>query len=370
MKEDPVKITEKLVSLKSYGGADEPFAYIKELLESAGADVQVVESEGVKNIHATIGKGTAEIGFNGHYDTVPPGDDWARDPLQPTIKEGRLYGLGSTDMKGGLGAMMSAFLEMAELDPDIKVVLQAVGDEEMRGLHGTKVLVEKGLYARRMFIGEPSGDNIANEHKSVLSIKATMLGKSAHGSRVYAGENAILKMANALERMSDEKVLYLTCKDEDEVLAVSTCNVGNISGGKAANIVPAECSAELDIRTPREKDPQEVIDYLEGIFDRIEIEYRSNGMYTPPDNEFVQTTVEEASKVFDRKVPLACALGACDGRFFSNHDIATVKGGPCGFDEKGERMLHRKDEFVPVDKVYKWTEAYKGIIRKYLAEVG
>lgn len=365
MKEDPVKITEKLVSLKSYDGADEPFGYIKELLESVGAEITIVEHGGVKNIHAEIGSGEPVIGFNGHYDTVPPEGDWERNPLQPTIKDGKLYGLGATDMKGGLAGMLSAFLELSELDLKKKAIFQAVGDEERAGSHGTKVLVERKLFAKRMFIGEPSGQSISNEHKSLLLVRAGMRGKSAHGSRVYTGSNAILKMARALQLLTEERFVRLTCQKEEIYDAVS-CNVGKIWGGKASNIIPAECWVDLDIRLPREKDPQDILDYLERHFDETSVTHRSNGMYTPPEDEFVQASLQAASEAFGKEIKLRCALGACDGRYYTKLDIPTVKGGPCGIDDKGERTLHRKNEFVPLDEILRWKKVYYDIALRYL----
>ncbi len=368
MKEDPVKITEKLISLKSYDGADEPYPYIKELLESAGAEVEVIVHEGITSIHAEIGQGDAVIGFNGHYDTVPPEGDWTRDPLQPTVKDGRLYGLGSTDMKGGLAGMMSAFMELADYELDGKAIFQAVGDEETYGLHGTRMLVRDKKFAKRMFIGEPSGMSLSNEHKSVMMVKVGMYGKSAHGSRVYAGSNAILKMARALQRLSQGKLLRTTCQKEEIYDAVS-CNVGIIEGGKAVNIIPANCYSQLDVRLPRTYDPQEILDYLSNHFDEIEVLHRSNGMYTPPGDEFVRNSLRIARETFDEKIPLRMGLGACDGRYFTKMGIPTVKGGPCGIDEKGERMLHRKDEWVPVDEIHKWREIYFHTALRYLHNV-
>lgn len=368
MKEDAVKITEKLISLKSYDGADEPYHYIKELLESAGARVEEIEYEGIKSIHAEIGKGDAEIGFNGHYDTVPPEGDWTRDPLQPTIKDGRLYGLGSTDMKGGLAGMMSAFMELADYEIEGKAIFQAVGDEETYGLHGTRMLVREKKFAKRMYIGEPSGLSIDNEHKSVMMVRTKMHGKSAHGSRVYAGTNAILKMARALQRISHGKLLRTSCQKEEIYDSVS-CNIGMINGGKAVNIVPAECYADLDIRMPRTHDPQDILDYLSNHFDETQVMHRSNGMYTPAGDEFVRNSLRIARETFGEKIPLRMGLGACDGRYFTKMDIPTVKGGPCGIDESGERMLHRKDEWVPVEQLQKWREIYFHTALRYLHNI-
>jgi acetylornithine deacetylase/succinyl-diaminopimelate desuccinylase-like protein len=90
-------------------------------------------------------------------------------------------------------------------------------------------------------------------------------------------------------------------------------------------------------------------------------------MYTPPDDEFVKTSLKIAKKTFKRDISLRVGLGACDGRYFTKLNIPTIKGGPCGIDEKGERMLHRKDEWVPIDEIEKWSQIYLDTAKKYLA---
>jgi acetylornithine deacetylase/succinyl-diaminopimelate desuccinylase-like protein len=364
-KMDPIIIAEELIKRKSYDYADEPFEYIKELLESCGAEVQVIESEGIKSIHAEIGEGEPEIGFNGHYDTVPPGKDWTMNPLKPKIDKGKLYGLGATDMKGPLGAMLAAFWELSNMDLPIKIIFQAVGDEEIGGFNGSRVLVEKGLYAKRMVIGEPSRESVENEHKGGLLILAKMHGKSAHASRIFAGRNAIMRMVRALSDISDESSFIKTKVTREETDSSITMNVGSIEGGEAHNVVPSACSVKLDIRYPRLTKVDDIIGYLEDKFDEVVVEYRTQSMYTPPDDELVQKSLELARAYIDDTISIRAGFGACDGRYFTDKNIPTVKMGPCGIDEMGFRVLHQKNEFVPVEDLYKWKEVYKHIALHY-----
>jgi succinyl-diaminopimelate desuccinylase len=364
---DPVKIARDLISLKSYDGADEPFNYIKGLLEAHGATVKKIESDGIKNIHATIGEGKAEIGFNGHYDTVPPGEDWSMDPLKPVVKDGRLYGLGASDMKASVAAMLVAYLELAQEEVPGKIVFQAVGDEEVGGENGTKVLVEKGLYAKRMIVGEPSGDSIGYAHKGVLRGELVTHGKSAHGARAYAGDSAVLKMIGIINRMWYDNFLKMKCTEEHAREAI-TCNIGYIKGGGVVNVVPSRCSVGLDIRIPYDQDIDAVERYIAQISggdSTLNVQRRARGMYTEPDNEFVLTCQKIARRVLNKGVKLSYALGACDGRYFTYKNIPTVKMGVCGFDEEGNRMLHRKDEFVAVKDIRTWKEIFKEVAFYY-----
>ncbi|MBU0532479.1 ArgE/DapE family deacylase [Candidatus Micrarchaeota archaeon] len=364
---DPVKITQDLIALKSYDGADGPFFYIKELLETSGIEMSIIESNGVKNIHATIGEGEAEIGFNGHYDTVPPGTGWETDPLEPVIKGGELYGLGATDMKGGLAAMLVAYLELAEEDLSRKVILQVVGDEEKGGEHGTRTLIERGLYAKRMVIGEPSGEGIAYAHKGLVRADVKTFGKRAHGSRLYAGDSAVLRAIRIINKIAEDKILILKAT-RDESVNLKTCNIGLFRGGETINVIPEECYFGLDIRVPVNEDMENVVKYLESLMDeksKVEISMKIKGMYTAPDHELVVNAKEVAERVLERKLELRIKLGGCDGHFFTEKNIPTISMGPTGYDENGNKVIHRSNEHVGMKSIKEWKDAYKALALHY-----
>jgi len=360
---DPIRIAKELIALKSYDDDDEPVAYMEGLLEATEAEVELVECNGIKNIHAVIGEGEAELGFNGHYDTVPPGRGWIKDPLKPVVEDGKLYGLGATDMKGGLACMLSAFVELARMDLPIKIVLQAVGDEEAGGERGTKALVEKKLYAKRMIIGEPGGETVSYGHKHILRTDITTKGKTAHGSRIYAGDNAIVRAARLIRRISDDRVLRMEASKEESP-DIKTCNIGYIRGGEAINSVPAECLLGLDIRIPSEENIDDAEEYLKSILDdksEIKITMKAKGMYTPPDHELIVTSKEISEEVLKKEMILKLKLGGCDGRHFTEKNIPTAVMGPTGTDEKGNRMMHRSDEYVETKDLLLWKEIYKNM---------
>ncbi|MBD3210578.1 ArgE/DapE family deacylase [Candidatus Micrarchaeota archaeon] len=364
---DEIKVAKKLVSLKSYDNADEPFGYIKELLESEGIKVRTITSDRVRNLHAETGKGKKEIGFNGHYDTVPPGSGWKTDPLSPTVKDGKLYGLGATDMKGGLAAMLAAFIELSKKELPIRVVFQAVGDEEIGGENGTKALVSKGLFAKRMVIGEPSGPRLEHAHKGVLRIEIRTSGKRAHGARLYAGDNAILRAIKIINHIDRDNVLKLKAtKKQSE--KVTTCNIGYFIGGMTANVVPESCRFSLDIRVPAGENMDEIIDYLGHLLDeksRMKVLLRFNPMHTPSDDELVVTTKEIMEKYMGQNVRLRTKLGACDGHRFTSKGIPAVAVGPCAFDDKGNKVLHTIDEYIETDKIKLWKNIYKELALHY-----
>jgi succinyl-diaminopimelate desuccinylase len=364
---DAVKITQDLIALKSYDGEDKPFDYIKDLLESSGIKTRTVSSNGVRNLYCEIGKGEKELGFNGHYDTVPPGEGWTTDPLKPTIKKGRLYGLGATDMKGGLAAMIAAFIELSKEKLPIKVILQVAGDEEQGGENGSTALVKKGLVAKRMVVGEPSGPMIEHAHKGVLRVEIECRGKSAHGARIYAGDNAVLRAVRIVNRIATDSVLHVKAtKKQSE--KVTTCNVGYLYGGHTSNVVPSKCVFSLDIRIPEDESMDDVIHYLKGILDeksQMRVTLRCTPMYTPPDNELVLNSKRIVEEALNTSIGLRTKLGACDGHLFTDMGIPTVAIGPAAFDRKGNKVLHTTDEYVEVSKIKIWKEIYKRLAHYY-----
>jgi succinyl-diaminopimelate desuccinylase len=174
-------------------------------------------------------------------------------------------------------------------------------------------------------------------------------------------------MVAIINRIWYDNFLKMKCSEEHAEKAI-TCNIGYVKGGGAVNVVPSQCVVGLDIRIPHEHDIDSVERYLRQIAGEdssLEMIRRSEGMYTPPDNEFVLTCQKKARKVLNKGVKLSYALGACDGRYFTYKDIPTVKMGVCGFDQNGNRMLHRKDEFVAIEDIRDWKEIFKDVALYY-----
>jgi acetylornithine deacetylase/succinyl-diaminopimelate desuccinylase-like protein len=263
--------------------------------------------------------------------------------------------------------MLAAYIELSKEDLPFKVLMQVVGDEEKGGANGTAALVKKGVLARRMIIGEPSGPMIEHAHKGVLRIEIKTIGKSGHGARIYAGDNAVLRAVRIINRIATDSVLHVKAtKKQSE--KVTTCNVGFIHGGHTSNIIPDRCKFLLDIRIPEDERMDDVIHYVRGILDEkshMEITLRSEPMHTPIDNELVVTSRAIAESVLKERIGLRTKLGACDGYLFTKRGIPTVAMGPAAFDKKGNKVLHTTDEYVDVKSVTAWKEIYKRLVLHY-----
>jgi acetylornithine deacetylase len=181
-----------------------------------------------------------------HQDTVPT-DNMTIDPFAPRIEDGRLYGRGACDIKGGLAAMLAAFARIVREKPKgaANVIMACSVDEEHTGL-GAKRLAET-LKADMAVVAEPTQLNIVHAHKGISRWKLIVTGRSCHSSAPEQGVNAIYRMARiliAIEKYADE----LRTSRTDPLLGPPTMSVGRIEGGTSVNTVPDRCTIEIDRR--------------------------------------------------------------------------------------------------------------------------
>jgi succinyl-diaminopimelate desuccinylase len=182
--------------------------------------------------------------LSGHLDTVPIGAvPWSRDPFAGEIDGDRLWGRGSTDMKGGIAAMVVAFERLSARNASAPVTLALTASEET-GCQGAASIVDKIGAVGALVIAEPTSESAAISHKGVLWLRLRALGKAAHGSKPELGENAIDRLIAGLAAIRGV-VLEATAHP---VMGPVTANVGTIAGGVATNIVPDSCEATLDLR--------------------------------------------------------------------------------------------------------------------------
>ena len=210
----------------------------------------------------------AELAIVCHTDTVPYGTTWS-DATNLIDKDGMLHGCGACDVKGFLACMLATVstLDLPKLRHQVCLVFTS--DEEI-GCRGARFLLErKALRARYAIVGEPTSLTPARAGKGYCLANVKVKGKAAHSAFPEAGRSAIFAAAQPLqeiETMAEELKL-------EKNLAFSppwtTLNVGEIRGGTAKNVIPAECSFLLEWRPIPEQQPGHVLDRLQKIIDRI-----------------------------------------------------------------------------------------------------
>jgi acetylornithine deacetylase/succinyl-diaminopimelate desuccinylase family protein len=277
--DEVVRFARRLVSTPSEnpGGTEDAVAGVAvEILEDLGGTPEIVRGEeGRPSVVARFGNGDRPaLAWNGHLDVVPAGDPstWRHPPFGAEVVDGTLIGRGAADMKGGIASALGAVSAIRRSGVGLagRLDLHLAADEELAGLHGTKVLLERGLLDQdAAIVGEATDLNLALAERGGAWITATARGRAAHGSTPHLGVSAITSMARFLLRI-DEVLPDL----EHPLVGRPTVNAAMIQGGSAPNVVADRCVVEIDRRiVPGETEPEEVLQPFERLADTIRAEH-------------------------------------------------------------------------------------------------
>ncbi len=307
---------------------------------------------------------------NGHTDVVPAlAAGWEHDPFDPIAKDGRLYGRGGADMKGGVAAAICALdtLNAAGYERSCDIVFQFVADEERGGALGTRTLMEKGLLrGDACIVPEPTSLAVSVAERGLLQGEILIKGRPGHGSRPREGVSAIEHAAQI--------VLALHAADYGEVqhplLGAPTANIGTLHGGSAVNIVAEEARVGFDRRllpgTSLDKavaSLRQRIDAagLGGIDYQIEIDDYGEGSEMSPENPFAELVKNCVLRVRG-VVPATIGMTfTTDARFLRNQGgIPAVVCGPGDI-----AQAHSIDEWVDINQLVDATAAYAELFRSF-----
>ncbi|MFY9140529.1 MAG: M20 family metallopeptidase [Thermacetogeniaceae bacterium] len=189
------------------------------------------------------------LAYLGHMDTVPSGPGWTYDPFGGIIKEGKLYGRGAADMKGGLAAILMTLsnLALSGQKPKHDFLVCATIDEEGPGMLGAVDLVKKNYIDNNTLVvaTEPTGNELHIFHKGLVWYEICVKGKNAHAGNPEQGVDAVYGMSLLLTTLKKhlQKLNY-----NHPILGRPSLTCAKIRGGLKTNIVPAECIAEIDLR--------------------------------------------------------------------------------------------------------------------------
>jgi len=249
-----VELTKRLVRAQSMNPpGNEMLAseVVTDFLDEAGIKyVEQKVTDSRQNVVATLKGRTSSTSllFTGHLDVVPPGDErlWSKDPFCGDEADGLIYGRGSTDAKGSLGAMLCAFEAIVESGIELSgdLIFVAVIGEETDNLGIKHLLGKSNIRPSMALVGEPTQLRVANSHKGIARFNIHIRGKSAHASLPSRGANAISGMAKVVLGLDD-----LASRLRGEALVGHpTIVVTTIKGGIKDNVVPPNCSITVDRR--------------------------------------------------------------------------------------------------------------------------
>lgn len=310
--------------------------YIQQILERKGFKLEYKTKCLIMSI-----KEKCNLGFLGHTDTVQSGSDWIYNPLELKEKDGKLYGLGICDMKGGIAAILKAVLDIDwnKLSSGIKLFFTY--DEEI-GFEGIKEINKLNMeMPENMIIGEPTNNEIMNGSKGLLEFKIDFQGKSAHSSNPEKGINAIEKCIKFLDEL---KKFYNDLRLENDnrfEIPFTTMNIGKIYGGKNINIVPNSCIVDIDFRPIKNEHKTKIFEEVNRLKEKYEFEYKILNYIKPfiPESEKSKTTnfITEAS-------------------FIQSKNRYILGTGPIN--------AHEANEYITVESLEKLVEQYKQIIKE------
>lgn len=360
------------------GGTEDEVADVAMgILTDLGADIRLVRSEERRpSVVARIGSGgRPHLAWNGHLDTVPAGDvsTWSSGPFEGAVVDDRLVGRGACDMKGPIASALAAVagLRRAGLSLAGTLVMHLVADEELAGIHGTRVLRDQRLLDQdAAVVGEPSEMQIALAERGGAWVTAVARGKAAHGSQPDRGINAILTMSRFLLRLSE-----VLPDRVHPLVGGPTVNVALVAGGSAPNVVPDRCEVEIDRRIlPGEDDPEEVLAPFRRLVEDLVAERPDTSIEISLKDwtEAAETTGDTAIAALVRDAiaaetgsppPFVGFTGITDARFYINDaGIPTVIAGPGSLS-----LAHTANESIGVDELVAAARAYA---RTFVGYVG
>jgi len=403
-----VRLLERLISVPTVNPPGENYGRMAELLrnelESLGLRVEVhrVPDEVVERHYPwarghpryiviarlSSGRPGPVLHFNGHYDVVPPGQGWSMDPFRPVVRDGKVYGRGASDMKGGIASVIGAVRALLEAGWEPargSLELSFTPDEETGGETGVRYMLEKGL-ARpsHAVVAEPSTTGrIWIGSRGAVWARVRVHGKQAHGSAPWLGLNAFEAMAEIAVWLRHRYIPRLAERrtdlpmDDPRAASPTLTMGGEVRGGAKTNIVPGFYEFSLDRRTIPGEDPDEVERELREAVERaaretgllsqgyrveLVVDGKASATTLPPDHPFVEQLAATVKEVLGIEPLRTICIGGLDTRYFQERGVAALTYGP-----GGAAVAHMPDEYVPISELEGAARVYAALAAKMLA---
>lgn len=376
-----IELAKQVIEIPSVSGNEKQvMEHARKLLEDMGVHVEVLGSEDRPIIYACINpEAEKQIIFNGHLDVVPIAkpDAWTKDPWNPIVEEGKLYGRGSSDMKSSCAAMIHLLEILKDMDIPLSVGVHLVPDEERGATAGSKIVVDKivaGELRRPDYavIGEQSNLQVRVAERGMFGYQVKFYGRAAHtaASRV-TGINAIAKASKgvlALEHHIDKF---------HEWIGHPMQSVNIIQAGTVSNQVPAECTITVDRRLIIGETADDVVAEVTADLNKAgegDPDWKwelvapkdadGNWQYTPanytnPESELGQAFMKAVKAGIGENPELYVTwAGSTDGRLYRQAGIQTIGFGPQG------AGAHGPDEFVYIDSLIKTAKVWVAVVHE------
>jgi acetylornithine deacetylase len=319
------------------------------------------------NLIATLGSGPGGLVLAGHTDTVPYDEGrWQHDPFRLTEQNNRLYGLGTSDMKGFFALAIEAAKTFATQPLAQPLIILATADEES-SMDGAKALVELGRpQARYAVIGEPTGLRPVNAHKGIMMEGITLTGQSGHSSDPSLGVSALEGMHRVIgDLLSWREQLQSQHHDPRFSVPVPTLNLGHIHGGDNPNRICGCCTLHIDLRPLPGMELDDLRDTLNRRLHTLLGESRlgwevhrlfegTPSLHTPDTSAIVQAAKKLTGH--DSEAVAFCT----EGPYLNALGMETIILGPGDI-----AQAHQPDEYLALDRLQPTVELLQGLIRRF-----
>jgi len=412
----------QIQSVNPPGGETEVAIYLKSVFDEHQIPNEIIESSpGRGSFFAYLGEGERSLLYTAHIDVVPVSDDWRFAPFSGEIKDGFVYGRGTLDCKGLVAAEAYAMIQLAKSGKlDGRLIFVAGADEEAGSKFGVEYLVEnyKDKLMADFAINEGGreplkiGDKICHfpqiGEKGVCWMKLKTKGVSTHGSLPMFGDNAVIKMAEVIKKLSEyqpgitlvpevkqliqgitqlegldtdineENIDQILTKLKDRFLAGyltattrMTVSPNVVHGGAKTNIIPDSCEAEVDIRVLPGQDEKYIADQLSSAIGNLEqeiIQFHAP-TFSTTDSEYYRLFQDTMKESLGDIIILPCiSTGATDSRFLREIGI------PCYgismmtlyWDDEMRQAVHGKNERLDIDSLKLKSDFLIKLARRYL----
>jgi acetylornithine deacetylase len=377
-----VEILDRLIAFESLPGQSnlDLIAYIRDYLAAADVESYLsLDDTGTRaNLHAWIGPAVdGGVVLNGHTDVVPvDGQAWTSDPFQLTRRDGRLYGRGTTDMKGFLAVVLAALPELVAADLQRPIILVLTYDEEI-GTVGAPSAVASLLATQPrpeiVIVGEPTSMEVVNAHKGVRAWTTTVEGLDGHSSQPQYAANAVAALARIATYIDDLATLHRErAADPRFTPPYTTFNLATVHGGQAINIIPRRAELTWEYRPVPADDSDALRDEVERfaraeVLPRLraatgvgEITFRSDAAAKGLDAEVNGPAERLVRELTGYDGPGRTVPFGTDGGHFQVAGLSTVVCGPGSIDQ-----AHQPDEWIEVAQL----DACAGFVDRLLAHL-
>lgn len=339
-----IQLLQKLISTQSFSGEEENAALVIQKFLNAKSISFHEKGNNTWAKNKFWKEGLPVVLLNSHIDTVKPARGYTRDPFQPTIEDGKLYGLGSNDAGGALVSLLSVFVYFYEQEKlPFNLIFAASSEEEISGTNGIESILSEIEPIDLAIVGEPTLMQMAIAEKGLMVLDCTAYGKSGHAAR-NEGINAIYKAIGDIEILRNYKF-----EKSSDLLGEVKMTVSMINAGTQHNVVPDTCSFVVDVRTneyySNEKACQIISELIESEVEPRSFRLNSSGI--PVSHPIVQRGL---------KLGLTC-YGSPTTSDQAVMPYMSIKIGP-----GDSARSHTADEFIYVREIEEAFGIYTGLL--------